>query len=187
MNIRGGWGTSAKTRPSPRLRQFVEEGGSVVAIGSSTTMAELLGVPLTNHLVEVGPDGKERQLPDEKFYIPGALLKLSINNTQPLAFGMPKLVDVMYDNSPVFKLLPDTEQGHALMVGWFSGPEVLDSGWARGQQYLNGGTAIAEGKVGKGTVSLLGPEVTFRGQSSGTFKLLFNALYIGRMQAITLR
>ena len=36
---------------------------------------------------------------------------------------------------------------------------------------------MAEAKVGAGKVVLLGPEVAFRGQPHGTFKLLFNALY----------
>jgi hypothetical protein len=183
-----GWlGDISEDKTVPEITKFVEAGGAVVAIGSSTTMAELLGLPVANYLVEGGPNAGQRQLPEEKLYIPGALLKLSLDNTQPLAFGMPKAVDVMYDNSPLFKVLPGTPQGHALTVGWFSGSEVLESGWARGQHYLNGGAAIAQGTVGKGMVSLLGPEVTFRGQSSGAFKLLFNALYIGRMQATILR
>ncbi|MGA8730934.1 MAG: M14 metallopeptidase family protein [Terracidiphilus sp.] len=180
-------GGISEQKTIPQLKTFVEQGGAVVAIGSSATMAGLLDVPLTNYLVEAGPDGKELPLPDAKFFIPGALLKLNIDDTQPLAFGMPRVVDVMYDNSSMFKLLPDTKEGHASTVGWFSGPNVLDSGWARGQSYLTGGTAIAEGKVGKGTVSLIGPEVTFRGQSSGTFKLLFNALYLNSMQETTLK
>ena len=68
-------------------------------------------------------------------------------------------------------------------VAWFSGAEPLDSGWAWGQQYLNGATAVAEATVGEGKVLLLGPEVAFRGQSHGTFKLLFNGLYYGSATA----
>jgi hypothetical protein len=36
---------------------------------------------------------------------------------------------------------------------------------------------VAEASVGGGKIFLLGPEVAFRGQPHGTFKLLFNGLY----------
>ncbi|MEY3945522.1 MAG: hypothetical protein RJB03_228, partial [Bacteroidota bacterium] len=34
-----------------------------------------------------------------------------------------------------------------------------------------------EAKVGKGRLYAFGPEITFRAQSHGTFKLVFNQLY----------
>ena len=37
---------------------------------------------------------------------------------------------------------------------------------------------MAEAKVGQGNLFLLGPEVTNRGQPHGTFKLLFNGIYL---------
>ncbi len=150
-------------------------------------MGELLGVPVANYLTEKGPDGKDRALPAEKFYIPGSLLRAKIDNTNPIAFGMPTEVDVMYDNNPLFKLQPDAGQKHTMSVGWFSGAEPLTSGWAWGQQYLNGATAIAQAKVGEGSVALLGPEVTFRGQPHGTYKLLFNGIYSGAATQVTLK
>jgi hypothetical protein len=72
-------------------------------------------------------------------------------------------------------------------VGWFSDAEPLDSGWAWGQQYLAGGTVFAEASVGEGKVFLLGPEVNFRDQPHGTFKLLFNGLYSGSAKAAELK
>ena len=75
---------------------------------------------------------------------------------------------------------------HTAAVAWFSGTEALDSGWAWGQQYLDGGTAVAEASVGEGKVVLFGPEVAFRDQPHGTFKLLFNGLYYGSAKAATL-
>jgi hypothetical protein len=58
---------------------------------------------------------------------------------------------------------------------------VAYSGWAWGQKALDGATVIAEGSIGEGKVVVFGPEVAFRGQAHGTFKLLFNALYYGSL------
>jgi hypothetical protein len=180
-------GRISDDKTMPQLKKFVEGGGSIVTIGSSTSIAEVFGVPVKNHLVEKGPDGKDRPLPNEKFYIPGSLLRAHLDNTNPLAYGMPAEVDVFFDNSPVFRLEPTAALKHTTAVGWFSGPEPLHSGWAWGQQYLDGGTVFADAAVGKGKVFLLGPEVNFRDQPHGTFKLLFNALYAGSATAAELK
>jgi hypothetical protein len=179
-------GTISDATTMPALKKFVESGGSVVTIGSSTSIAEVFGIPVKNYLTEKGPDGKDRALPGEKFYIPGSLLRTNIDNTNPLAYGMGTTVDVFYDNSPVFRLEPTAEMKKTNAVGWFQGSDVLDSGWAWGQQYLDGGTAIAEATVGEGKVVLLGPEVNFRDQPHGTYKLLFNGLYYGSAKSGTL-
>jgi hypothetical protein len=161
----------------PQLKTFVESGGTVVTIGSSTSMADLLGLPIRNFLTEKGPDGKDRPLPQEKFYIPGSILRMKVDNTNPLAYGMAQEADVDFDSSPVFDLAPSVKNASA--VAWFSGADSLRSGWAWGQSHLDGGTAIAAGAVGEGKIFAIGPEVVFRGQSHGTFKLLFNGLYAG--------
>jgi hypothetical protein len=166
----------------PRIKEFAEAGGTVVAIGSSTAIGSLLGIPVKNHLVEMGRDGREAPLPPEKFYIPGALLRATVNSADPLAYGMPATVDVVFDNSPTFHLLPEALSKGARPVAWFSGTKVLDSGWAWGQAYLDGGVAAVAAKVGTGDVALLGPEVAFRAQPHATFKLLFNGLLYGAAQ-----
>jgi hypothetical protein len=163
----------------PSLKKFVESGGSIVTIGSSSSIAEVFGIPVKNYLTEKGPDGRDRALPREKFYIPGSLLRVNVDNTNPLAYGLPSRLDVFYDNSPVFRLEPSAAMKKTAAVAWFSGTDVLDSGWAWGQQYLDGGTAVVDASVGEGKVVLLGPEVNFRDQPAGTYKLLFNALYYG--------
>jgi hypothetical protein len=163
----------------PQLKKFVESGGSIVTIGGSTSLAEVFGIPVKNHLSEKGPDGRDRPLPRETFYIPGSLLRVKVDNTNPLAYGMPAEADVFFDSSPVFRLEPAAQMRHTSAVAWFSGPEPLTSGWAWGQQYLEGGTAIVDAQVGEGRLVLLGPEVNFRDQPNGTFKFLFNSLYYG--------
>ncbi len=166
----------------PEIKKFVEGGGAIITVGSSTAMASLLGVPVADYLTEMGPDGKERPLPHEKFYIPGSLMRVTIDNTDPLAYGMPSTADVDFDSSPVFRMVPE-EKAKATTVAWFAAPQTLDSGWAWGQAYLDGGTAIAEATIGRGKVFVIGPEVTFRGQPHGTFKLLFNGIFYGSAES----
>jgi hypothetical protein len=183
---RGWLGRISDDKTFPQLKKFVESGGTIVTIGSSTSAADEFGVPVKSYLTEMGPDGKEQPLSRDKFFIPGSLLKVNVDNTNPLAYGMPSQVDVFFDSSPVLKLGPDAEQKHTSAVAWFSGTHTLDSGWAWGQQYLDGGTAVAEASVGEGKVVLLGPEVAFRAQPHATFKLLFNGLYFGSAKETTL-
>jgi len=148
-------------------------------------MAQLLGVPVADGLTEHTSDGKDRPLSREKFFISGSLMRMSVDNTNPLAFGMPSQVDVFFDNSPVFKLGERTAAPTS-RVAWFSGTTTLQSGWAWGQQYLDGLVGVAEAKVGEGRVMMMGPEVTFRGEPHATFKLLFNGLFYGSAQPVIL-
>jgi hypothetical protein len=166
-------------RTIPQLQKFVQSGGSIVTIGSSTSVAEVFGIPVKSYLTEKSADGRDRPLPREKFFVPGSLLKANVDNTHPLAYGMPPVLEIFFDNSPVFKLEPTAAMKQTSAVAWFDGTDVLVSGWAWGQHYLDGGTAVAEATVGEGKVVLLGPGVAFRAQPHGTFKLLFNGLYYG--------
>jgi hypothetical protein len=163
----------------PQLKQFVEAGGTIVAFGGSAVLGHHLGLPIGDHLVEAGANGTEQPLPREKYYIPGSILRVAVDNTNPLAFGMPKHVDVMFDNSPVLQLAPDAVLRGVRPVAWFDSKESLRSGWAWGQHYLEGGLAGIDASIGKGKVFLLGPEITFRYQPHGTFKFLFNGIYYG--------
>jgi hypothetical protein len=162
----------------PQLKKFLEEGGSIVTIGSSTNLAYHLKLPVRNALVEMGTNNQERPLPAEKFYIPGSLLTATFDSTQAAAFGMRSRTDVYFDASPVFKLAPEAVvNGNVRPLAWFASDKVLRSGWAWGQAYLKDGVAAFVANVGKGKLYAFGPEITFRGQAQGTFKLLFNQLY----------
>jgi len=63
-------------------------------------------------------------------------------------------------------------------VAWFASAKPLRSGWAWGQQYLDKGVGIIDASVGKGRVFLFAPEILFRAQPHGTFKFLFNGIYL---------
>jgi hypothetical protein len=44
--------------------------------------------------------------------------------------------------------------------------------------------AVVDAKLGRGRVLLFGPEITFRAQSQGTFKFLFNAIYYATAEPV---
>jgi hypothetical protein len=170
----------------PELRKFVENGGTILAIGSSTSLGFHFGLPIANALVERLPDGTERRLGSEKFYVPGSVLQVAVDNSSPLAYGLGGSVDVFFDNSPTFRLEPDAALKGVRPVAWFASTTPLRSGWAWGQGYLDSGVAVLEAAVGKGRVFLFGPEITFRGQPHGTFKFLFNGIYYGSATPVNL-
>ena len=163
----------------PQLKAFMENGGTVITIGGSGALAEHLGLPVQNHLVERTQSGSDRPIPRERLFVPGSVLNAAVDNTHPLAHGLQKRVDLFFDNSPVYRLGADAAMKGVTPVVWFDSPSPLRSGWAWGQGYLNGGVAVAEAVVGKGRLYLMGPEVANRAQPHATFKLLFNAMYYG--------
>jgi hypothetical protein len=144
------------------LEKFVKNGGRVVAIGSSgKNLASRFSLPVEDALEGVkGTD----------YYVPSSVLRMRVEPSW-LTRGYEEYVDVMFDNSPVYKV----KEG-ATRIAWFDSASPLRSGWALGQDKLKDATAVALCPLGKGEVVLIGPEVNFRAQSDAGFKLLFNAL-----------
>jgi hypothetical protein len=162
----------------PQLRKFMEDGGTIVAIGSAAGIGEMLNLPIGDHLSERLPDGTERGLSREKYYVPGSVLRVAVDTTNPVAYGLPQQLDVFFDNSPVFKLAPDAALKGVKPIAWFDSETPLRSGWAWGQAHLKDGVAAVEAPIGKGRIFLMGPEITFRAQPHGAYKLLFNGLVL---------
>jgi hypothetical protein len=77
---------------------------------------------------------------------------------------------------PTFRLAADADSRGLRRVGWFDTKSPLRSGWAWGQERLEGGVAVIDATLGKGHLGLFGPQVLFRGQPHGTFKLVFNGI-----------
>ncbi len=169
-------GSVTAEKSVPELKKFMEQGGTVVTIGSSANLAYHIGLPVADALTETN-NGVERSLPGEKYYIPGSVMQVSVKTGEPAMWGMPASTDIYFDSSPVFKLKPGTSAIAIKPLMWYPSDKTLRSGWAWGQAYLKDGLAAFEAPVGAGKLDVFGPEITFRAQSHGTFKILFNQLY----------
>lgn len=162
----------------PALEAFLKEGGRVVAIGNSAQLAWHLKLPIANALTEINSNGEPTRLSNEKFFIPGSVLEVALNKNHPDNAGFPGNLDVYFQQSPVFRILPEAiASGNIQPLAWYAKNNPLRSGWALGEAYLSGGVAAFTAQVGNGKLAVFGPEITFRAQAHGTFKLLFQQLF----------
>ncbi len=165
-----------------QVKQFVQDGGTVIAIGASAMGAvQQFGLPITNHLIE-----NDNPLPREKYYVPGAVLRVSVDDTNPLAHGLGKELDVFFDNDPVFTLAADTSgSGPAprrLVQRRRSPSQRVGMGPAVSRQRRRRSSRPASAKAGCFSMA---PEVLFRSQPHGSYKLFFNGLYLSVAPGIT--
>jgi len=116
-------------------------------------------------------------LPQQKYYVPGSVLRARVETSQSATAGMKASTDFFFDNSPVWKLGPNAAAQGVTPLAWFDSATPLRSGWAWGQEHLKDGVIAVEAKVGKGRVLLFGAEILQRAQPHATFKLLFNGVY----------
>ncbi|MGY6557873.1 MAG: M14 family metallopeptidase [Nitritalea sp.] len=164
-------------RSVPALQQFLENGGKVLTVGAASSLAMHLGLPVEDALVEVLPDGSKRNLPGDKYYIPGSILRAQLDERHPANWGMGATAQVVVNRSPVFRLTPEAQMQGIQPLAWFGEESPLISGWAWGEGYIRNGVAAFHAPIGKGDLVVYGPEITFRAQAHNTFKMLFNHLY----------
>ncbi len=149
------------------LREFVEEGGRVVAVEQSTSFAvETFGLAVENTLAGLDPSD---------FYIPGSIVSLELEPDHALASG------VGSEGIAWFWTAEGTELSRAFQV---NDPRVrvlarygdVLSGWSLGPERIQGAPAVLEASVGQGSVILFGFQPNYRGHSIATWPLLFNSL-----------
>ena len=164
------------------LSRFVEEGGMLVTLdGASDFAIAQFGLPLRN--VTAG-------LADRSFFIPGSLIRATVDTAHPLAFGMRDEVATQFVRSRAFETvgLPRTREGgqettmepppaNVEVIARYAEGDILMSGWALGEEDAIGGKiAMVRVPMGAGEVVLFGFRPQFRGQPRGTYKLFLNAL-----------
>ena len=162
-------GVLTADRSVPALRRFLADGGTVILIGQASRLASALGAGVERVTSDAGGRGGVS--------IPGSILRAHVDTGTPLGFGLQPEVDLIFNNSPFFRLTGPS----ASVVAWF-GDSPLRSGWARGEEHLAGRAAAIDAPVGAGRVIVLGPQIAFRAQSHATFKFLFNAIHYSKAE-----
>lgn len=145
------------------LKEFTREGGTLVFLNEACEWAvEHLGIRVRNTVKGVS---------SRDFYSPGSLLNVTLDESHPLAKGMPGEIAIWSEGSPAWEVSEDVK-----VVARYPASGVLASGWLLGPRYLAGRAALVEAPFGKGKVILFGMRPQYRAQSYQSFKMFFNAL-----------
>ena len=89
---------------------------------------------------------------------------------------MPDEAFVYRTNDPVLAFPAGRTPQGTIVARYEDGSQVVASGWARNAETLYGKAALIQTNAGKGTIVLFGFRPQYRGQTHGTYRLLFNAL-----------
>jgi hypothetical protein len=152
------------------LRDFVAGGGRLIAFNKAADVAiGVLGLPVKNVLADKGSD---------VFYCSGALLKTVLDPEADSAAvaGLPAEPTVMFSRGPAFETLPGFEG--AILSTYPEDETPLLSGVLLHPEAINGKAASVKVNYGKGEVFLFGFRPQWRGQAHGTYKFIFNNLYL---------
>jgi hypothetical protein len=176
------WGDSA----AAQIRQYVQDGGTVIAIGSAISMLQrrkLVDTEVPDKVTE-----KEEQtvdLPLPRFEevseanalesIAGAFFRVAVDQTNPLAYGFPDSQIPIFRRSTRRYHLPanpyrSVAQYDAVIAGYTS---------QRNRDQLLGSTALWVVPSGSGRFILFADDPIFRGYVRGSERFLTNAIYLG--------
>lgn len=148
------------------LREFVNEGGTLITLGNASQFAiDRFSLPVKN--IVAG-------LRSEEFFCSGALLRADVKE-HPVTAGLPSQADLLFERNEVFETQPGFKG--SVLASYISNRNPLRSGFLIGADKIEGKPAALDVAMGKGHVILIGFRTQWRGQSHGTYKFLFNAMY----------
>jgi hypothetical protein len=133
-----------------------------------------------------------RKYPTTEFFCPSAILKVNVDNTHPIGYGMENTANVVSYGSPFFEFLDtdninSNEQKDMVMstkiVARYPNSDPLMSGRLIGNHLLHNKPALVEVGYGKGKIIMFGFRPQNRAQPHGTFMMFFNSLYYGPTSA----
>jgi hypothetical protein len=172
--------TSTAVRPEYRggigdvgietLSRFVAEGGTLITLGAAADFAiDRFPLPVRD---------LKRGLRRDQHFAPGTILRIQVDTSNPLGYGMAADTFGFYNNSPFFALLESFNSLKPTIVARYPNQDVVASGWLRGEDAMAGRAAVVSVDVSPGHVVLFGLRPQHRGQTHATFPMLFNSLYL---------
>ena len=152
------------------LDAYATAGGSIIFYDKASDFAiKEFSLPVKNVTAGIKPND---------FFIPGSLVRMNVDNTNRLALGMPAEASASFNRSRAFKI--DGNAPGVTEVSKYAGDNILMSGWALGEEtHLANTSAMVHAKRGSGDLVMFAFRPQFRGQSRGTYRMIFNSIFMG--------
>jgi hypothetical protein len=154
------------------LQAFVQKGGTLLTFGSAGDLPiQRFNLPVRNIV---------NGLPSKTFWSPGSTLRVTFNNSNPLAYGMPaEGLALFMAGGQVYEIVGQDRSQDVEILTTYVDRDILQSGWLLGEQVIAKKAAAVSVKHGAGKVVMIGYRPQHRDQTHGTFKMVFNALLNG--------
>lgn len=149
------------------LKEFLKKGKTLIFMGDSCDYAlEHFKLPVEDIIKEA-----------TKVRCPGSYLQVEVKESE-LTYGMKPKAAVYYSKDPVFStFLPRSITQKRRTPVTFGRRDLLLSGYLEGEEYLLRNSLVVDFSIDDGRIILIGPIVTYRAQSEGIYKIMFNALF----------
>jgi hypothetical protein len=149
------------------LKTFVEEGGILVTLNEACGLAIKEFEPPVRSALD--------RLDQAKFFCPTSILKLKVDATTPIGYGLPEDTPAVFSESLAFDTWVPAGEWDRKVVASYAEDGVLMSGWLVGEEYIAHKAAVVDTQYKKGRIVLIGVRAQHRAQAHGTYKFLLNA------------
>ena len=167
------------------IGEFVAAGGVLMTFdrGSELAIDAVPGLPVRRISPQSRAPAREGRARDDStgaapganIVAPGSILRTISARGHRLTMGMPDTVPVYFTNSTSFDVAQDARVEVPLRYP-SEASSILMSGYLAGGEAIAGKAAAVDITVGAGRVVMFGFRPQYRGQSWGTFKLVYNAI-----------
>jgi hypothetical protein len=150
------------------VKAFVEQGGILVTLNNACNLVFKEFQPPVRDALE--------RVERSKFFCPSSILKLEVDDTTPIGYGLPREAAAMFVRSLAMDTSLPPYDWDRRVVASYPKSDILLSGWLLGGDVIARKAAVVDARYKKGRIILIGIRCQHRAESYGTYKFLLNAL-----------
>ncbi|HEX2835744.1 MAG TPA: M14 metallopeptidase family protein [Thermoanaerobaculia bacterium] len=175
----GSYGDRLGKRAIDKLKAFVSDGGTVIAIKGASAFLREKDVEISKLKLWEPPKKKDDEKPatDERyndFRIPGSAFRTSMNERSYLTYGVPRAPAVLVEGSNAF--LPVAKKVDNILTIDPKEPLISGVAWNESLERIKGSVYVVSEPFGRGQVITFADDPHFRLFWRGTLPIFLNAV-----------